>query len=279
MEITRASDLKSLTHHFKFGENWESYAALVDEERLSEAVRGLSQLISAKQIRGKEFLDIGCGSGLSMLAALRLGASFVQGTDIDPQSVAAARSLLSRSASGHQWSVREQSIFDMTSGDHRQFDIVHSWGVLHHTGDMWAAMSQAASLTKDGGLFLIAIYRKTPLCGFWREEKKFYAHAPAWQQRLIRLLYKAASIIRIAAAGDNPLRFIATYKTRRGMDWHHDICDWLGGYPYESALPSEVIPRLQNAGFVMEKVLEKSSKRKGFFGTGCDEYVAHRLKN
>ncbi len=61
--------------HFRFGENWRSFSNLVNEDRISEAVRSLQKLISAEDLRGKPFLDIGCGSGLSMVAALRLGGA------------------------------------------------------------------------------------------------------------------------------------------------------------------------------------------------------------
>src|SRR5215211_9264411 len=45
---------------FAFGDNWASYAALVDEERLVEAERYLVRLLGPDGLRGRTMLDIGC---------------------------------------------------------------------------------------------------------------------------------------------------------------------------------------------------------------------------
>ena len=264
----------ALSTHFRFGENWQSFQARVDQARIAEAVRGLEKLVP--DLSKQRFLDIGCGSGLSMLAALRLGASSVVGTDIDPDSVAASRNLLSRSAPGKDWQVLERSILDMGGVTLGTFDVVYSWGVLHHTADMWTALAKAGLLVKPNGLLVVALYHKTPLCTFWRKEKRFYAHADPWQQKTIRFIYKGAFLLRLFTIGQNPRRYVADYHIGRGMDWNHDVHDWLGGYPYESTLPREVVPKLSEAGFVVEKIVENRSARMGIFGSGCDEYVARR---
>jgi 2-polyprenyl-6-hydroxyphenyl methylase/3-demethylubiquinone-9 3-methyltransferase len=264
----------ALSTHFRFGENWQSFQARVDEAGIAEAVRGLEKLVS--DLSGKRFLDVGCGSGLSMLAALQLGASSVVGTDMDPDSVAASRNLLSRSARGKDWQVLERSVLDMGGAELGTFDVVYSWGVLHHTADMWTALAKAGLLVKSNGLLVVALYHKTPLCTFWRKEKRFYTHAHPWQQKMIRIIYKGAFLLRLFTIGQTPRRYVAEYHMGRGMDWHHDVHDWLGGYPYESTLPREVVPKLREAGFVVEKIFERRVGRMGIFGSGCDEYVARR---
>ena len=270
-------DRQDASSHFGFGENWKSYVALVDEAKISEAVAGLKRLIAEEDIKGKSFLDIGCGSGISLLAALRLGASTVQGVDIDQDSVDAARDLLSKFAPGGRWQVGQRSIFELDPGAFGQFDIIYSWGVLHHTGDMWVAVSKAASLVKKGGLLVIALYHKTPLCGLWRLEKRIYSRAGPLLQRLARGPYKAAIFALLLASRQNPRKYISEYKRYRGMDWHHDVHDWLGGYPYESALPGEVKLRLQVAGLEVNKIVVNFKGRLGLFGSGCDEFVARRV--
>jgi len=269
-------DLKNVSSHFRFGENWESYARIVDDARIAEAVKGLAKLIPAESIKGKQFLDIGCGSGLSMLAALRLGAASVKGVDIDADSVNTTRALLSHYAPGEKWSAEQASVFDINPENTGSFDIVHSWGVLHHTGDIWTAINKAAALVKPNGIFVIALYHKTPLCNFWRAEKKFYAHAKKWQQWVIRCVYKAAFLLRMVTLRKNPIAFISNYKSSRGMDWHHDVHDWLGGYPYESVLPDEVIAHMKEQSFSLERLFDIGTG-KGIFGTGCDEYVFRRV--
>jgi 2-polyprenyl-3-methyl-5-hydroxy-6-metoxy-1,4-benzoquinol methylase len=270
-------DLKNVSSHFQFGKNWKSFVNVVDDERIFRAMKGLEKLIpNNSDINGKKFFDIGCGSGLSMLAALRLGASEASGVDIDPHSVDAAQALLSQFAPKKRWRVYQRSVFEVNSEDIGNFDVVHSWGVLHHTGNMWEAIAKAASLVKKDGLLVIAIYHRTPWCHFWRVEKKLYVHANVFVRCIIRLFYKTAFMARQITLGRNPWRFISDYHRSRGMNWHHDVHDWLGGYPYESALPDEVSSILKGIGLVLEKVFENCAEGKGVFGTACDEFVARR---
>ncbi len=268
-------DLRRLESHFAFGENWQSFLRTVDEGRIAEAVRGLERLVPAQDMEGRRMLDIGCGSGLSMLAACRLGARSVDGVDIDPNSAAAARALLSHHRPQGGWSVRTASVFDLQPQD-GTYDIVHSWGVLHHTGDMWNAVSRAAELVAPGGLLVIALYRKTPLCGFWAREKRLYAGAGRPVQALARALYTGAHFAGLLATGRNPLRYLRDYRNTRGMDFMHDVHDWLGGHPYESVTPEEVADFLRRAGFRPVRSFEKPARTAGLLGSHCDEYVAVR---
>jgi len=259
---------------FKFGDNWRSFAAIVSDDAIAEAERGLRRLFPDGELNGCRFLDIGCGSGLSALAASRLGARSVTGIDLDPASVAATRDLTARHSKGRDLSFALKSVFDLDRSE--QYDIVYSWGVLHHTGAMWAAMERAAAVVAPGGLFAVALYRRTPMCGFWGVEKKFYAQAAPAVQQIMAALFKSAFIAGLLAQGRNPRTYIANYRSDRGMDWHHDVHDWLGGYPYESVEPAEVKAFLHERGFDLVRSLEHSPRALGVFGSHCDEFVARR---
>lgn len=210
-----------------------------------------------------------------MLAALRMGATSVHGIDLDPASVGAARGLLGRNAPDGKWSVEERSVFDLSAVGGR-FDAVYSWGVLHHTGAMWQAIDCAAAMVAPGGLYALALYHWTPFCGLWTVEKRIYAHGPLWLQKAIRGVYKGAYLLALALRGRNPWRYVADYARNRGMRWHNDVHDWLGGYPYELTLPVPVVDHLRPLGFEMERIFENAAGTIGLFGTGCDEFVARR---
>jgi 2-polyprenyl-6-hydroxyphenyl methylase/3-demethylubiquinone-9 3-methyltransferase len=259
---------------FRFGENWQSFLSTVTAETIAEAEQALKQLFPGGQIRGSRFLDIGSGSGLSALAARRLGAAFVDAIDIDAQSAAATEALLSKFDPGGGWSVRHESVLDLPADRGRRYDIVYSWGVLHHTGSMWRAIDRAASRVAPGGFLALALYRRTPLCSLWRIEKRIYSRSGPIVQSTIRGVYKTLYCAGLLATGRNPQRYVAAYKSARGMDWHHDVHDWLGGYPYESTDPKTVVAYLASRGFSFRQVFEHPAAAFGFFGSHCDEYVA-----
>ena len=213
------------------------------------------------------FLDIGCGSGLPSLAAGRLGAARIYAVDIDPQSVVTTHSVLN---SAHdfrtQWNAEATDAFNLDPGRHGRFDIVYSWGVLHHTGKMWAALRRSAAMVKPGGLLAIALYRKTRLDRFWSIEKRCYAFAPKPVQAAMRVGYRAA------LRSKNFILRKATEAPGRGMDFNHDVHDWLGGFPYETASAKEVDDFLVTLRFVAERVFARPTSL-GLFGSDCNEYV------
>jgi len=269
------TNLKEARSHFAFGKNWGSYAALIDDRRIAQAKDGLLRLIPAEQWRGRSFLDIGCGSGLHALAAADLGVSRILALDIDADSVATTRAVLTERKVATPWQSEVRSVFDLDPGRLGTFDIVYSWGVLHHTGSMWEAIDKAAALVAPGGLLAIALYRRTRLDPFWKTEKRLYAHAPRFVQSVVRACYIAVFGLGLLATGRSLARYVANYQTR-GMDFYHDVHDWLGGYPYESVLAPEVDERLRKLGFTAERVFARPMDA-GLFGSACDEFV-YRLK-
>jgi len=230
---------------FGFGENWARFLTSLTDQQIEQATHGVRALLG-RDLRDKSFLDIGSGSGLSSLAARRLGAARVYSFDYDPQSVACTQELRRRFFPGDAaWTVSQGSVLDQaflaTLG---QFDIVYSWGVLHHTGRMWVAIENAARLVRPGGLFVIGIYnfrggrRGTAT---WTRLKRWYCKAPRWQQVAWENAYLVWDLVSMAAVGRNPIRMIREYHSGRGMSWRHDAIDWLGGYPYEAATPGEIL--------------------------------------
>lgn len=269
------NSLKGLDAHFGFGENWLDYLAQVDEAAIAEAERGLTRLVPSRMLDGARFLDIGCGSGLHSLAAIRLGAAELVAMDIDPNSVRATEALIAAHAPSASASIRELSIFDADPSDLGTFDIVYSWGVLHHTGAMWEAVERATRFVRPDGVLVIALYERRPSCAFWSIEKRFYSRSSDLVRRLLRGLYKGLFWAGLIATGRRPSAYFQTYRSRRGMSFHHDVHDWLGGYPYESASLEEVKAKMRALGF--ETVFARGVKRGlRLLGTGCAEYTLVR---
>ncbi len=255
---------------FEFGRNWADFAERLSPAAVEQAVAGLQRLVPDGELAGKEVLDIGCGSGLHAVAALRLGAARVTAIDVDAEAVATAERVLARYAPGAAWSVSQRSVFAIE--DLPRFPIVYSWGVLHHTGDMRRAIRCAAARVTPGGMLIVALYRRTPLCGLWRIEKRLYVAAPTPVRRLIELAYTTAFRAAMALRGRSFRAYVDGYIANRGMHWLTDVRDWLGGYPYESISEAEMLALAAELGLAP---VRRFCRRPGIglFGTGCDEYV------
>ena len=259
---------------FEFGKNWAQYLALVNRARIAQAEESLRTKLGVERLDGVRFLDIGSGSGLFSLAAARLGAK-VAAFDYDPVSVAVSREIQRRFPDGHDgFPVARGSILDEAFvAGLGQFDCVYSWGVLHHTGDMWRAIDAASSRVVPGGRLFIAIYNDQGLISdFWKRVKRLYCSGPVGRWLVIPTFF--AFFMLAGLAGDllrrrNPLLRYTAYWKQRGMSRFRDWIDWLGGYPFEVARPSEIFNRLRSAGFELE-ALETS------LSSGCNEFVFRR---
>ena len=263
---------------FEFGDNWREFLDHVDEERIAFAENSLREMLGRQSLEGMNFLDVGCGSGLFSLAAIRLGAR-VRSFDFDPASVECAERLRERYGAGAGWEICQGSVLDRdflaTLG---RWDVVYSWGVLHHTGAMWDALGNVESLVAPGGQLYIAIYNdQGRRSRFWTRVKKGYNLMP----RRLRLPYllvvwlprESISVV-MALLRRKPMAYVrhwTEYHTQaRGMSRWHDIVDWFGGYPFEVATPEQIFDFYRRRGFTLERMKTFGG------GSACNEYVFSR---
>lgn len=249
---------------FDFGENWASFSRLLNEERILEAERSLVSLFGEGTLQGKSFLDIGCGSGLFSIAAARLGCYPVVGVDIDPLSVRVAKENAERAGLGDTaLSFYQASVLDSKQmAALGRYDVVYAWGVLHHTGAMYEAIRAAVQRLNPGGWFVIAIYNRHWSSPLWKGIKWLYNRlGKVGQKILIWIFTPIIFAAKWLVTFKNPL------KMRRGMDFMHNVVDWLGGYPYEYASVEEVVRFLKTLNLKVVEVRPANTP------TGCNEFI------
>jgi SAM-dependent methyltransferase len=259
---------------FEFGDNWRRFARDLGYERIEAARGSLVEWLGQDSLEGLAFLDIGSGSGLFSLAATQMGAERVHSFDYDPESVATTRRLRDTLDSPTEWSVEQGNVLDAGYMESLgQWDIVYAWGVLHHTGDLWGAMGIVCGRVKRGGRLFLSVYNDQGRASrMWRRLKRLYNALP----RAMRVPYAVIVMLpmELRALGNeilgrHPRGYFRRWRRSqdRGMDRWHDLIDWVGGYPFEVAMPEEVFEFCAARGFELRKLQTCRSSH------GCNQFV------
>ena len=260
---------------FEFGKNWSRFVRRnFSQERCDTARRKILDFLGRDSLDGLDFLDIGCGSGLHSLAAFQAGAGQMFSLDYDENSVSATRTLREYAGSPQTWKVERGDVLDDSYVESLgKWNFVYSWGVLHHTGNVWKAIENAQKAVADGGLFYIALYSADvfgeAMMKFWIEKKQEYNRSSRIKKNLMVLWY----IWRFGLGGNlrrlpQVLKQIYEHKTKRGMNYFTDVHDWLGGWPMEFTGDQEVVDFLeQKHGFQLINVAT---------GEACSEFLFER---
>ena len=273
MNLQHATEVETGSR-FAFGKNWMMFLDNLDEQRIHLAEQSICSMLNVKNLKDKHFLDVGSGSGLFSLAAKNLGA-IVHSFDYDPQSVACTEELKHRYyPNDSDWQIEYGSVLDIDYLNVLgQWDVVYSWGVLHHTGDLWQALENVKNLvSKDGSLFLAIYNDQGRASKLWLKVKKLYNKFPSVLRGVV--LYPAIvrlwgpTMIRELLTGKPFETWINYSKTSlRGMSPWHDLVDWVGGLPFEVAKPEQIFRIYQDSGYQLEEIKTCAG------GHGCNEFV------
>lgn len=246
---------------FSFGKNWQDYLESISEDRIQAAKTDIEKWLGKDAVKDKTVFDIGSGSGIHSLAFYLLGAKVVLSIDVDENSVTATKSLRQKYGEPENWEILHASILDdefVQKNKTRQFDIVYSWGVLHHTGKMWKAMENSCEFIKKKGLFWIALYVKGSRYKKDLALKQKYNRSSALGKWFLKKKYLSRQYLKLLLFRDFKkikVRLLRQEKIlSRGMDVKHDIDDWLGGLPYEVASVAEIVDFTRKKGLILEKI-------------------------
>ncbi|MCG2726733.1 MAG: class I SAM-dependent methyltransferase [Elusimicrobia bacterium] len=244
-------------NRFDFGKNWMKFIRYIDEKKIEEAVKSLQSNLKAENLKGKTFIDVGCGSGLFSLAAMRLKADRVISFDFSEGSVNATRCLKANyHKDNDKWIIMQGSVLNkelvLSLG---KFDIVYSWGVLHHTGDMYQALENVIPLVKSDGQLFIAIYNNQGIVSsIWKKVKLVHNKLPDIFKLpyvfLIAFAFEFKCALVSMVRGKSPFHRLSDSK--RGMSIFIDWVDWIGGYPFEVACPEKIFNFYREKGFSLE---------------------------
>lgn len=255
---------------FGFGQNWLDYQTSINQARLITAREDIELWLGQKSLSDCRVLDIGSGSGIHSYCMHAMGAKELVSFDYDENSVAATREFHEKAGRPASWTVMRGSVLDREfMASLGTFDLVYSWGVLHHTGQMWAAIANAAARVQPGGRFFISIYAKGPQFAADLRLKQRYHNASLSGKRRMEFEWILEQYQHRTRNGVAPEGWW-TDSCERGMDPYYDLVDWLGGLPYEVATVPELTQALRGLGLETRRTRECPSDG------GCHILVAQR---
>lgn len=249
---------------FSFGKNWQAFSEnALTNDNIIQFRNSFKDLMHGIEVKNKNFIDIGFGQGLALISASQMGAR-VLGIDIDKDNIRALENTCRKIGLWKIPNHRITSILDdaFVERNKHQFDIVHSWGVLHHTGSMDKALNNACSLVAENGFFVCSIYNRHWSSWLWKWIKFFYNRSPEVIKKVfIAVFYPIIFFAKWIVTGKNP------NNKERGMDFFYDVVDWVGGYPYEYSSADDMVKLIQSKGFQCIRVNPAGVP------TGCNEFV------
>ena len=197
-----------------YKDHWTEYPL-----ELQGVIQHLTELFP-EGVKGKKVLDAGSGSGMVSIAFAVMGAS-VTGVDITSKCIENGRKRAKAFGVECRFVQSDLTMLDL----HEDFDIIYSWGVLHHTADAKASFFRLVEHLRPGGEIIIAVYLRTAFSSFWNFSRVFYQSSPGFAKTAFR---RSASVL---LNGYDAVRKALMKKERymlRGTSNEELVNDWFG---------------------------------------------------
>lgn len=141
----------------------EADARLFNVPPFFDGARTFAGLIPVDDLRGKRVLEVGCGQG-SHAQVLAEAGGIVTAVDLTPRAVELTRQRFSQR--GITADVRQMDAEEMDFAD-EQFDLVWSWGVIHHSASPERIARQVHRVLKPSGQFRVMVYHRRSLAALF----------------------------------------------------------------------------------------------------------------
>src|SRR5439155_3044115 len=117
--------------------------------------------------RGKRVLEVGCGIGTDSINFARAGAQLTA-VDLSSESLRIARQRADVMGVAERIKFLQANAEELTSVvDDGPYDLVYSFGVIHHTPRPEVALAQMRVLTAPGGTLKLMVYHRRAWKVFW----------------------------------------------------------------------------------------------------------------
>lgn len=141
-----------------------AYWLRVEANRYQAYAPWIRSTLGFNRYPGRRVLEVGFGLGTDLMQFARAGSE-VYGIDLVPRHIELARR---RFRAFHMRARLARADVECLPYASESFDVVYSFGVLHHTPDMRAALREIYRVLRTGGVLIMAVYHRDSLQMAWK---------------------------------------------------------------------------------------------------------------
>jgi ubiquinone/menaquinone biosynthesis C-methylase UbiE len=138
--------------------------------------------IDAFELENRRVLEIGFGAGTDHLRLARRG-SRLAGVDLTPRNFVETRRRFELDGRPTRLAVADMESLPFRD---RAFDLVYSFGAVHHTPDVQQAVREMARVLAPGGRAWVAVYHRNSIFFWWSVYLYRFVLKGGWRQRTLR---------------------------------------------------------------------------------------------